>query len=289
MKLVYTSNPLSLVIENYEPMSFEYNGWKISDEYEFCKKNPHSSEYKITISSSDVKEEKDLDAVLPSGNTIAKTISRLLPFSTFLSLNEPAYINITRTLSIVNIRIPPKGWSSNYEDISRDLAEQGNSSLKVKVTIKGYGHFTECPKSPIADLKVMLENYDSLAEKYKFLIFLHNAILESEDENRYMLIGKALEIVNTIYPYEHHRNKNDDRIEKYHPELLPTFEKKTIQTLINWSNNRQEARHYFSRGAIPHPPLTMEEREQLYICSMLLITNIIRLQFGVEVITIGKG
>ena len=35
MKLVYTSNPLSLVIANCEPISFEYNEWIVSDEYAY--------------------------------------------------------------------------------------------------------------------------------------------------------------------------------------------------------------------------------------------------------------
>jgi hypothetical protein len=38
MRLIYASNPLSLVIDNYEPMSFEYNGWTISEEYNYNEK-----------------------------------------------------------------------------------------------------------------------------------------------------------------------------------------------------------------------------------------------------------
>ena len=38
MKLIYKSNPLSLVIEHYEPMSFEYDGWTISDQYDYNDK-----------------------------------------------------------------------------------------------------------------------------------------------------------------------------------------------------------------------------------------------------------
>ena len=41
MRLIYTSNPLSLVITNYEPMSFEYDGWTVSEEYDYVEKYPN--------------------------------------------------------------------------------------------------------------------------------------------------------------------------------------------------------------------------------------------------------
>ena len=285
MRLVYTSNPLSLVIEHYEPMYFEYNEWIVSDEYIYDEKNKNFSKYKIIVTSEDISQKEDLNAALSIGHSIIEKLSILVPFFAMRSLNEPKYIDGTRTQSIIAMSDPLKGWSSNYEEIERVLNEEDDRSLKITLTCLGYIHYARIPKSPLEDLRVMLENYEHLSDIYQFLIFLHNAILESEDANRYMLIGKALEIVNAIYPYERQRGRSDDRIERLHPELLTVFGATTIKDLIEWSNNRQESRHYVGRGTNPHPPLTMEEKEQLYTCSVYLITNIIRLQLGLEVIT----
>ena len=103
-----------------------------------------------------------------------------------------------------------------------------------------------------------------------------------------MLIGKALEIVNTIYPYERHRGKDDDRIKRFHPELAPIFGKVTLKDLMEWSNKRQETRHYMRNLKDSHPRLTEEEREKLYMCSVELITNIVRKQFGLNLLTFAQ-
>ena len=103
-----------------------------------------------------------------------------------------------------------------------------------------------------------------------------------------MLIGKALEIVNAIYPYRRLRGQQDTRINDYHPELIPIFKDLTLKDLIDLSNNRQETRHFIKKADMPHPPLSMEEKEKLFTCSRLLITNIIRLKFGLEVLTFAK-
>ena len=144
-------------------------------------------------------------------------------------------------------------------------------------------HWVRMHKSPMEELKIVLENYNELSDTYRFLIFLHNSIVKSEDNNRYMLIGKALEIVNAIYPYQ--RGRQDRRIQENHPELLPFFEGTTLKDIIGLSNSRQESRHYMRNLKDSHPRLTEEEREKLYLCSVLLITNIIRKVCGLEVQT----
>ena len=198
-------------------------------------------------------------------------------------MNEPLHTNLSRTRFIINTTKPLSGWNNNYKEIETELGKNDDNPLKVKVTLMPTIHWVRVPKSPMEELKIVLENYNSLSGSYKFLIFLHNAIKESEDINRYMLIGKALEIVNAIYPYQ--SGRPDRRIQENHPELLPFFEGTTLKDLIGLSNSRQESRHYMRNLKDSHPRLTEEEREKLYICSELLITNIIRKVCGLEVQT----
>lgn len=283
MRLIYTSNPLSLVIANYEPMSFEYNGWIVSDEYACNEKYPIDSEYRIVISSQDIESKEELRETASQGRYVTELITKMLPYVTFVSLNEPLHTNLSRTRFIINTTKPLSGWNNNYEEIETELGKNDDNPLKVKVTLMPTTHWVRMHKSPMKELKIVLENYNSLSDSYKFLIFLHNAIKESEDINRYMLIGKALEIVNAIYPYQ--RGRQDRRIQENHPELLPFFEGTTLKDLIGLSNSRQESRHYMRNLKDSHPRLTEEEREKLYLCSVLLITNIIRKVCGLEVQT----
>ena len=73
MRLIYTSNPLSLVIANYEPMRFEYNGWIVSDEYACNEKYPIDSEYRIVISSQDIESKEELTEYLENFGNIKRT------------------------------------------------------------------------------------------------------------------------------------------------------------------------------------------------------------------------
>ena len=154
----------------------------------------------------------------------------------------------------------------------------------MKCSFEGLIHYVRIPKSPLGELQIVLENYGDLSDTYKFLIFLHNSIKESEDINRYMLIGKALEIVSTIYPFQKNKRQQDTRIKDLHPELLPIFGETTLQDLIDLSNCRQESRHYMRSLKDSHPKLSIEESEKLYMCSVELITNIIRKHFGLDLL-----
>ena len=283
MRLIYTSNPLSLVIANYEPMSFEYNGWEITDEYAYNEKYGTLSEYRIKVSSNDISNDEDLNSAAYQGRELTDIITKLLPYVAFVSLNEPQCVNSTRTETSIIVNSPTKGWTNNYNEVESYLVTQDGIPFKVICEYDGNIHYAKMINSPLNELKTMLEGYGNLSNSYKFLIFLHNAIIESEDINRYMLIGKALEIVNVIYPYQ--RERQDRRIQENHPELLSFFEDMTLKDLIGLTNNRQESRHFIKNLENTHPKLTEGEAEKLYICSVLLITNIIRKVCGLEVQT----
>lgn len=264
-------------------MSFEYNGWFVSDEYDYNEKYGTLSEYRIKVSSNDISNENELECAAFQGRELTDTITKLLPYVAFVSLNEPECIDSTRTHTSIIVNRATKGWTNNYNEVESDLTAKENIPFKVVCSYDGTLHYAKMINSPLNELKTMLEAYEGLSNNYKFLIFLHNAIKESEDINRYMLIGKALEIVNAIYPYQ--RGRQDRRIQENHPELLPFFEETTLKDLIGISNSRQESRHFMRSLTDSHPKLSEEEAEKLYLCSVLLITNIIRKVCGLEVLT----
>lgn len=269
-------------------MSFEYNGWVITDEYVFDERCNINSQYKLKVISKDIVNRENLSDMAYEGIEIIEIITKLLPYVAFVSLNEPERTDSTRTRKIINVGSALDGWINNYKVIDEELKKQENCTIKVTCTYQGTIHYAKLPKSPLRDLKVILENYEGLSNNYKFLIFLHNAIKESEDINRYMLIGKALEIVSAIYPFQKNKRQQDTRIKDLHPELLPVFGEMTLQKLIDLSNSRQESRHYMRSLTDSHPKLSDEEAEKLYVCSVHLITNIIRAKFGLETHTYVK-
>ncbi|MBO5919121.1 MAG: hypothetical protein J6Q34_01355 [Bacteroidales bacterium] len=286
-QLIYRSKPLSLVLPEYTPMSFDYEGFKVSDEYVYNSVHKTLSQYRIIVTSKDINSNECLSESAYKGDEVVRRITKLIPFCTRLSLNEPSEVDVTRTLMIKITNVPPRNWESNYQEVKDYLHNQKPDRLRGVITCHGFNHYSEFSKSPLIDLELMLENYMDASEEIRYLVFLYNAIIESEDSNRYMLIGKALEIINVLYPYRRERDRDDSRIKIYFPELQSIFNGVTIRDLISLSNSRREARHFVSpkNGGI-HPSLTKKEMKDLFMCSTILIVNVVRSQLGVELMCI---
>lgn len=286
-QLIYRSNSLSIVLAEYTPMSFDYEGWQVSDEYVYNPVYKTHSQYRIIVTSKDINDDESLGESVHKGEEVVRRITELIPFCTLLSLNEPSGIDITRTLKIKITNVPPRAWEFNYQEVKDYLDDQKPDKLRGIITCEGFNHYSEFSKSPLIDLELMLKNYKDASEEIRYLVFLYNAIIESEDSNRYMLIGKALEIINVLYPYRRKRDREDSRIQIYFPELMPIFKGVTIRYLISLSNSRREARHFVSmKKGGSHPSLTEKESKELYMYSTLLILNVVRSQMGAEMISI---
>ena len=286
-QLIYRSKALSLILAEYTPMSFEYEGWRISDEYMYDSAHKTHSQYRIIVTSNDINDDLSLNESTHKGEKIVSRITELIPFCTLLSFNEPRGVDITRTVMLKITNRPPKSWEFNYQEVKDYLDDQKSGKLRSVIECDGFNHYSECTMSPLIDLNLLLENYKEASEEIRYLVFLYNAIIESEDSNRYMLIGKALEIINVLYPYRRKRDREDSRIQIYFPELMPIFKGVTIKYLISLSNSRREARHFVSmKEGGPHPSLTEKESKKLYKYATLLILNVVRSQMGAEIISI---
>ena len=287
-RLVYKSKSLSLIIANYCPLSFIYNGWEVMDEYIYCEKYESFSSYQIIVSSKEILNEQDLSNTLRTGWDVINMITELLPFCTFLSLNNPQGLDGSRTRGIILYNKAPEAWEFNYSDVKSQLdASKATTGIKISAECSGVNHYARIEDSPLKELELMMQNYQSLPDHIKYLIFLYNEIIKSETSSRYMLIGKALEIVNALYPYKRVRNKKDFRIQTYFPELQSCFGELSISELIALSNTRRETRHYIAGvGMESHQSMTEKERKDLYTCTILLLLNIVRVEFGLDQIII---
>lgn len=278
--LSFKTKPMYVCIDKYEEYSFNYQGWTISDNYVQDEDSPRYSQYSICITSSSINNQDKLNEHSLEGQKIADIITELIPVSGLMPVNSPKFVSFYSNLAIEDYKSAPNGWSSNYESILSSLETNKDKMCKLTITMEGFIQTPVLEQSPLLDIQHMLEYYENVEDPIKFLLFLNNSISSAKNINVFMLIGKALEIVDAIYPY-HGPEKKDKRIATYFPELSEIFNDKTIKKLCCWCNGRKETRHYIKdkHNLLPHDPLTTEERLILFRCTGCLIINVIRHAF----------
>lgn len=279
--LSFKTKTVYACIDKYEKYSFNYQGWTVSDNYVLNEKSPRHSQYSICITSPSISNEDELNSYSLQGRKIAEIITELIPISGLPSLDPPKYKSFCNNRVFVAYKSAPNGWSSNYSTILSSLNRESDNNCHLDIKVEGFIQYSLLEQTPLHEIQHMLEHYDGVKESIKFLLFLNNSILSANDINVFMLIGKALEMINDIYPYKNHQGSKDRRIEQYFPELQDVFKDTTIKKLLDWSNNRKETRHYNDNknGKDPHDSLSSNERKTLYRCSTSLIVNVIRHAF----------
>ena len=283
-RLISTSKTLLIDIDHYYEGHAVLNGYRIYDSYK-QKTGYNHGQYKLTIESPIISCDDILYKAYEKVYDLADTITLLLKCILGEAINtSPRYSNFF-TLRALPVGEMPQGWTSNYEDVNDWLHKDD----RLKVSIKGFfEHFFVMKDSPFEVLIKALEKYPSLPDHLKALLVITNDVDLVSDSSRYMLIGKGIEIVNAIYPYERNRNKGDNRIREYFPEIEPLFQGVTLKKLFDLANKRIESRHYVvnKNDVRPHPEMTEEELKQYYYCSNLLCINVIRKALGLELFPI---
>lgn len=280
--LTFTTDSMDVCINNYEPYSFDYKGWTVSDKYVHNKNNPRGSSYAIIFSSPLFSDEEELNNYRLSGQDISNLITTLIPVCGLPSLNSPKFMDFLKDQYIIDYKSTPQGWSTNYSEMLEVFEEAKQSKIRVNVNFVGICRYAVIDSSPLKDLEHLLNAYDDSSEEVKFLLFLNYSILTSNDLNAFMLIAKALEIINVMYPFKHNHGKADERVKNYFPELVEIFKDITIKDLWTYSNTRKETRHFPNNknNNLPHESLTKEERINMYKCTTCLLVNVLRDKFG---------
>ena len=277
-KLSFISDALDVEIENYSDCKFEYDKWIVSDKYVLNEKQPRLSKYSIVVTSPNIETEEELNDYRINGERVVNRITHFIPFCGLPTLNSPKSMSVYRDVSFIDYQKAPKGWEMNYNEI-KETFRDSQAKHSITVSVEGFKPYSIIDSSPLGELNTIMNNYDLTGEEIKFLIFLNNAILTSTDSNAYMLIGKALEIINAIYPL---KGKKDNRINEYFPELEEMYKGHTIKELIGLCNNRKETRHYIKKDKtqlISHESLSKEEGLLLFKFSTNLILNVVRDKF----------
>lgn len=281
--LSFNTESLFVCIDKYEEFTFNYLGWKVSDNYIYNKNSPSHSQYTIMITSPYIANLEELNNSSLLGKKIASIITELIPISGLPSLNSPKFKSFSNNLEIVDYKSAPYGWKTDFNEIQSKLYGEKSNKLTLNCTLEGFCHPAKLEKSPLFDIQQMLEHYDDAEEHIKFLLFLNNSIETANDINVYMLIGKALEIVFAIGAYSEQKWNNKRPIKSYFPELSEVLQDVTFGNLFEMTNFRKESRHYVDnkkKYCKPHESLSNEEKIKLYRCSINLIINVIRHSFG---------
>ena len=285
MNLSFISDSMDVGIKNYSERKFEYDKWIVSDKFVLNEKQPHLSKYSIVVTSPNIGTEKELNDYRINGEKVVNRITHFIPFCGLPTLNSPKSMSSCRDVSYIDYQKAPKGWEMNYNEMIEIFRAPQKTKHTFTFSVEGFRPYSIMDSSPLGDLNTLMNNYDLLGEEIKFLIFLNNAILTSTDSNVYMLIGKALEIINAIYPL---KGKKDNRIYDYFPELEDVCEGYTIKDLMGLCNNRKETRHYIKNKTqlIPHDSLSKEEGLLLFKFSKNLILNVVRDKVGLAHVAI---
>ena len=277
--LIITSKPLLIDIDSYEAGSTIVRGYHIKDSYEQLDSINHGR-YRIIIRSPEICNEDELEKAVVETRTLVNIITLLLKCIIGESINTSENAIDSFTKELIFFDQMPEGWTSNYGEIKERIENQ----KKVKIYIKGWAeHYFHLKESPLNDLIKALNSYDKLPMPHRDLLSIINEIDIVSKTSRYMLIGKGLEIVNSLYPHEN--KKKDDRIQRFFPEISDLFEGITIKKLFELANARRESRHYIAnkKTCAPHPQMTERELKRYYQCSNLLFFNVIRKALGLNV------
>lgn len=275
--LSFISDSMDVGIKNYTERKFKYDKWIVSDKYVLNENKLHLSKYSLVITSPVVRTKEELDDYRINGEKVVNRITHFIPICGLPSLNSPKYVSFYSDVSIIDYANSPNGWKTDYNELREKFNTQ-KTRFTITASFGGVRHYSIIENTPLEDLKIIMDNYDSIGEETKYLIFLYNAILSSSDDNVYMIIGKALEIINAIYPLN---GKKDNRLRDFFPELEDVYKEHSIKELIGLSNTRKETRHYIKdkTRVIPHESLSKEEGSLLYKLSTNLILNAIRDRF----------
>ena len=284
--LIYQSIPLNLLIRDYEPISFEFNGHIFFDSY-IPPKNSNSShgEYRLFIKTKELEDTAQLNSISLELYSLAENIQVYLKYITGTAIFiTPQSFDIHRK-RFISANSSPEGWSSNYDDIEERL---DINQYKFKISPLIPSVYAQILKSPLFELKVILENYNSLDSNIKYLMRLNYEADAASDTIRCLVYGKVLEILDALHPLH---GKSDKRIEEYYKGMEDVYGKVTIKDLMGLANYRADTRHYVARkGDVKsHPFLTFEELGVYGPLIDNLAINEVRRQFGLEMVLLKGG
>lgn len=278
--LVTNSKPILLDLDNYAEGKSTIKGYLIKDSYSFPKTKVDHGQYRIIIESPIIRDDSDLSRHLNAIKGIAQRLTILSKCILGEALNTSPWETDVFTKQIELIGQMPLGWESNYDLVQKELDKKKRLTMHVEVEPH---HFWKLPAPPFKDYLVAFKAFPRLKTIERDLLQILNDVDLVSFTGRYMLLGKAIEMVDSMYPFT---NGKDDRIQTILPELSEQFNGVTIKTLRGLANTRRETRHYVqqSNKSISHPAMSEEELKLFYSMTNQLCLNIIRRSLGLGLV-----
>lgn len=282
-KLILKSNSLDLRIETYEQITFKHGNFVYYDTYMQPELNRINGKYVIYVETPDINVARDLNRISIELNVHVEMIMVFFKYITGACLFSAAAESFDmRRKRFICANRCPDGWSSNYDEVE-EILNDNPSKIRVKL-MQGvrYAHISE---SPLKELKMMLEKYDSINPNIKYLMRLNYEADLASDNTRCLVYGKVLEIIDALHPYH---GRTDNRIHEFYPDLQSIFGNMTIKKLMELANNRADTRHYIAEkvGVKSHPFLTYEEIGEYTSLIDNLAINEVRRQFGLPMVEV---
>lgn len=281
--LVIESKPILLDLDNYEVGKSMIKEYLIRDTYSFPSTRVDHGQYRIIIESPIIRDDTDFSYHLQSIKEIARRLTILSKCILGEALNTSPWETDIFTKRIEPIDQMPLGWKSNYELVKKEIDNTKRISVHIEVIPS---HYCIRNSSPFNDYLSALKAFPRLKTNERDLLQVLNDADLVSFTGRYMLLSKALEMVNAMYPLT---KRKDDRIQTIMPELVEQFNGVTIKELMNLANNRRETRHYIdkSRTSLCHQAMSEDERKLFYSMSNQLCLNIIRRSLGLGIVNFG--
>lgn len=281
--LIARSKPILLDLDNYSEGKSTINGYLIKDTYSFPKTKVDHGQYQIFVESPIIRDDSDLSRHHNAIKGIAQQLTILSKCIIGEALNTSPWETDVFTKKIELIGQMPLGWESNYDLVQKELDKKKRLTMHVEVEPL---HFCKLSSSPFNDYITAFKAFPRLEKNEKDLLqALNDADLVSYT-GRYMLLSKALEIVNAMYPLT---TRKDCRIQTILPELVEEFKGVTLKDLMSLANNRRETRHYVGKSneSFSHPAMSEEELKLFYSMTNQLCLNIIRRSLGLGLVNFG--
>jgi hypothetical protein len=280
--LTYQSIPLSLQIDNYSDMRFEYNGYLYYDSFVPAQSNFIHDTYTLFVATKELMNMSDLNKTSIALYSHVENIKMFVKYITGANMfTTPRSFDRHRKCFICANQCS-EGWVSNYEDIKERLDK---NKYQIKVSPMHSNMYAKIPDSPLKELKIILKNYDSLDRNIKYLMRLNYEADMASDFTRNLIYGKVLEIIDALHPL--HGGK-DRRIEEFYGGSESLYGDMTIKKLMGLANNRAETRHYVAKKGeiVPHESLTYEELGVYAPLIDNLAINEVRMRLDLPMVTV---
>lgn len=281
-RLFCWSRSLQLKIKEYKSMGLQYGDFTILDSYELEAGKGQFGKYIISLATQPILDSGELNQLSIKAYKLAELIEMSFKYICGAVMFCPVESMDKHRKQFLIAGMCAEGWESNYKQVNQKLRTGHGLYIEIHPS-SSYCH-VELPYSPLIDLRVILEQYNKVKPEIRYLMWLNYEADKSTPMLRYMAYGKVLEIINAKYPL---RNKKyDDRIETYFPDMKDAFGDVTIHKLMDWANNRADTRHYIKdkNTIVAHMPLTYEEKGIYESLIDNLAINVIRKEFGLEMV-----